>query len=263
MGQFINLETDQRNVAVMTINRPRLHNALNAELLEEIRAGLELVAADSSLRAMILTGEGASFSAGADLNWMREMAQAGEQKNREDALALAAVLRRLAFLPLPTIARVNGAAFGGGVGLIACCDIAIAASSARFGLTEARLGLVPAVISPYVVHAIGARHAGHLFMTAQRFGADQALNYRLLHRVVPDQELDAAVDEEIEHLLSCGPNAVRAAKSLVQAVSARTEPAQAELDKATANLIASLRMSPEGQEGMSAFLEKRRPDWPS
>ena len=192
---------------------------------------------------------------------MRRMADAGEEANRQDALAMATVMRQLAFLPLPTIARVNGPAYGGGVGLIACCDVAIGCTDASFGLTEARLGLVPAVISPYVVSCIGARHATRLFISGRRFNAREAKSLNLLHEVVDARDLDDAVADEVRQILRCGPHAVRAAKSLVGAVAGRTQDAQIALDTATAKLIASLRMSPEGREGISAFLDKRKPDW--
>ena len=173
----------------------------------------------------------------------------------------SALMRKLAFCPKTTVARINGPAFGGGVGLAACCDIAVTVDSARFGLTEARLGLVPAVISPYVIAAIGARHASRLFQTAQVFSASRALELGLVHRSVPADELDQAVFDEISRVLECGPQATRAAKSLVAAVSGRTEDNQERLDQATANLIASLRVSPEGQEGIQAFLEQRAAAW--
>ncbi|HEY2624121.1 MAG TPA: enoyl-CoA hydratase-related protein, partial [Dyella sp.] len=160
---------DQAGVRRITLNRPQVHNAFDDGLIAELTAALETAGADPAVRAVVLSGEGASFSAGADLNWMRGMAGASEAENRQDSLRLARLMRSLQYLPKPTIARVNGAAYGGGVGLVACCDIAIGVDSARFGLTEVKLGLVPAVISPYVIHAIGLRHARRLFLTGELF----------------------------------------------------------------------------------------------
>jgi methylglutaconyl-CoA hydratase len=190
---------------------------------------------------------------------MRGMAAASEAENREDSLALARLMRTLDELPKPTVARVHGAAFGGGVGLVACCDIAIGAAEAKFGLTEARLGLLPAVISPYVVAAIGARHARRYFASAEIFDAAEALRIGLLHQVVPAEELDAAVRKQVDLLLKAGPVAAANAKKLVRDVLAHADGARHDADNAA--LIARLRVSPEGQEGLSAFLDKRKPNW--
>jgi methylglutaconyl-CoA hydratase len=209
----------------------------------------------------MLTGEGASFSAGADLGWMRRMAQASEKENRKDARQLAKLMRTLNHLDKPTIARVNGAAFGGGVGLIACCDIAIGVESAKFGLTEARLGLVPAVISPYVIDAIGARQSRRLFLTAEIFDATEAARIGLLHRAVPEKQLDAAVHAEIDRLRAVGPLAVVEAKRLVHRIALDDVKERRALDEENADLIARLRVSEEGQEGLNAFFAKRRPKW--
>ncbi len=243
----------------LTLDRPGLHNAFDAGLIARLTAALEAAGADDGIRAVVLAGAGASFSAGADLNWMRDMASAGEAENREDALALARLMRTLDELPKPTIARVHGAAFGGGVGLVACCDIAIGVPAAKFGLTESRLGLLPAVISPYVVAAIGPRQARRYFTTAEVFDAAQALRIGLLHEVVEPAALDAAVERQVALLLRAGPVAAAAARRLVRDVA--LEPDRDRLDRANANLIAALRVSAEGQEGLSAFLDKRRPAW--
>jgi len=219
--------------------------------------------ADPAVRVVVLEGAGASFSAGADLHWMRRMAAAGETANRDDALALAGLLRALDELPKPTIARVHGAAFGGGVGLVAACDIAIGVPEAKFGLTESRLGLLPAVISPYVVAAIGPRQARRWFATAEIFDAAEAHRIGLLHQVVAADALDAAVQRQVDLLLKAGPRAAANAKSLVRTVLANdgSPTCRDELDAANAELIAALRVSPEGQEGIAAFLEKRPPRW--
>ena len=246
-------------VARLRLERPALHNAFDADLVAGLTAALSGLALDASVRVLVLEGAGASFSAGADLNWMRGMAAASEAENREDSLALARMLRALDELPKPTIARVHGAAFGGGIGLVAACDIAIGVQEARFGLTEARLGLLPAVISPYVVAAIGKRHARRYFATAEIFDAAQAQRMGLLHEVVAADALDATVQYQIDLLLKAGPIASAAAKALVRNVAAASGPVA--IDAANAALIARLRVSPEGQEGIAAFLEKRKPKW--
>lgn len=246
-------------VARVRLNRPDLHNAFDAGLIAALTDGLTAIGNNSSIRVVVLEGAGASFSAGADLNWMRGMAAASESENRSDALALARLMRTLDELPKPTIARVHGAAFGGGVGLVACCDIAIAADTAKFGLTEAKLGLLPAVISPYVIGAIGARQARRWFATAERFDAKTAVRMGLVHDVVSADQLDAAVQKQIDLLLKAGPVAAASAKLLIRSVS---EAARRDaLDDDNAALIARLRVSPEGKEGMSAFLDKRPPTW--
>ena len=246
-------------VARLRLDRPQLHNAFDAVLIAALTDALALLGADPQVRVVVLEGAGASFSAGADLNWMRGMAAASEADNRDDALALARLLRTLDAMPKPTIARVHGAAFGGGVGLVAACDIAIGVPEAKFGLTESRLGLLPAVISPYVVAAIGARQARRWFATAETFDAGEARRIGLLHEVVDATALDAAVQRQIDLLLKAGPLAAASAKALVREVVAGTDAAA--VDAANAALIARLRVSPEGQEGIGAFLEKRKPAW--
>lgn len=246
-------------VARLRMNRPELHNAFDAMLIAALTGALEGLAGDDEIRVVVLEGDGPSFSAGADLNWMRGMASASEAENRADALALARLMRTLDELPKPTIARVHGAAFGGGVGLVACCDIAIAAPEAKFGLTESKLGLLPAVISPYVIAAIGSRQARRWFATAELFDAATALQIGLLHGVVPTRELDAAIDRQIALLLKAGPKASAQAKALVRRVASQTD--RDRMDADNASLIAQLRVSPEGQEGLSAFLDKRKAHW--
>ncbi|HBK47297.1 MAG TPA: enoyl-CoA hydratase [Xanthomonadaceae bacterium] len=252
-------QLDHGPVRTLRLQRPELHNAFDAGLIAALTRALAEAAADPAVRVVVLAGAGRSFSAGADLQWMRAMAGASEAENQADALALARLMRSLNELPKPTLARVHGAAFGGGVGLVACCDIAIGTPQARFGLTESRLGLLPAVISPYVVEAIGARQARRWFATAETFGADAALAMGLLHEVVADDELDRAVDRQVRLLLEAGPLAASSAKQLVRR-AARGGPGDA-LDADNAALIARLRVSAEGQEGLGAFLEKRRAAW--
>ncbi|MGV8922373.1 MAG: enoyl-CoA hydratase-related protein [Thermomonas sp.] len=246
-------------VARLRLNRPQVHNAFDAELIGELTAALEQLATDAGVRVLVLEAEGASFSAGADLNWMRGMATASEGANRIDSLALARLMRTLDELPKPTIARVQGAAFGGGVGLVACCDIAIGAEGAKFGLTESKLGLLPAVISPYVIAAIGPRQARRYFATAEIFDAAEALRIGLLHEVVDADALEAAVQAQVSLLLKAGPVAAASAKQLVRDVCAHADGNRHDADNAA--LIAHLRVSPEGQEGLSAFLDKRKPRW--
>lgn len=257
MNPLLNLR--EGAVARLRMNRPDLHNAFDAVLIAALTGALEAVAADDTVRVVVLEGEGASFSAGADLNWMRDMAKASESENRVDAMALARLMRTLDELPKPTIARVHGAAFGGGVGLVACCDIAIGTPDAKFGLTESKLGLLPAVISPYVIAAIGTRQARRWFATAEIFDAEEARRIDLLHAVVPAAELDAAVQRQVDLLLKAGPHAAAHAKALVRRVSA--EHNRDQLDHDNAALIAQLRVSAEGQEGLTAFLDKRKSSW--
>ena len=248
-------------ISTLSLDRARIHNAFDDALISELTERLRELEDDARVRAVVLTGAGKSFSAGADLGWMKRMAEASEKENRKDARQLAKLMRVLNGLAKPTIARVNGAAFGGGVGLVACCDIAVAAESARFGLTEARLGLVPAVISPYVIDAIGARQARRWFLTAETFDAATAERLGLVHQVVADERLDDAVGEILARLREAGPRAVLEAKRLVQRI-AHPEPKQRrELDELNADLIATLRVGDEGQEGLKAFFDKRKPRW--
>ena len=244
----------------LRMQRPDLHNAFDPVLIASLTHALETAASDAAIRVVILESEGASFSAGADLHWMRGMATAGEAENRSDALALARLMRTLDELPKPTLARVQGAAYGGGVGLVACCDIAIGVASAKFGLTESRLGLLPAVISPYVIAAMGAREARRWFATGETFDAAQAQRMGLLHDVVDDSpSLDAAIARQVTLLLRAGPSAASSAKALVRRVAAATDRGTVDIENSA--LIARLRVSPEGQEGLSAFIDKRAPAW--
>jgi methylglutaconyl-CoA hydratase len=253
--------TLSQRVATLTLTRAERHNAFDDGLIAALTFELQRLGEDPEVRVIVLTGAGASFSAGADLNWMRRVAAAGLEENQRDAHALARLMRTLYLLPKPTIARVNGAAYGGGVGLVACCDIAIAVEGAKFGLTETKLGLVPAVISPYVVAAIGARQARRLFQTAEVFGAAIAATLGLVHQVVAATALDEAVAQQASLLLKAGPAAVYEAKRLVQKLSGIDADRLDLLDTEHAVLIADLRASAEGREGLGAFLEKRKPNW--
>jgi len=245
----------------LTMERPNVHNAFDAALIAEMTNALNALALDPGCRHLVLTGRGASFSAGADVNWMQAQLNASEAENVADARRLAALMRALAFFPKPTLARVNGAAFGGGVGLIACCDIAISVTEARFGLTETKLGLAPAVISPYVIDAIGTRNALRYFQTAELFDAARAQSLGLIHEVVAADQLDISVTVQLKHLRQAGPNAVQAAKALVHRVAGMSIEDQMFVDEENAKLIAKLRVSAEGQEGLGAFLGKRRANW--
>ena len=246
-------------IAVVTLNRPEVHNAFNETLITELTTSLRGLGVDPAVRAVVLSGAGASFCAGADLNWMKKMAVFSRAQNLADAKALAAMLITLNQLPKPTIARVHGAAFGGGVGLVACCDIAVGTPDAVFALSEARLGLIPATISPYVVEAIGARAARRLFLTAERFTAAEAFRLGLLHDIAVPTELDERIDDVLGLLVKAGPNAQAECKSLLRLVAHR--PIDADLVAETAERIASVRASAEGKEGVAAFLAKRSAAW--
>jgi methylglutaconyl-CoA hydratase len=253
------VEIDQRGVARLTLARPEVHNAFNDALIAQLTQSLEELGANQAVRAVVLAAEGKSFSAGADLNWMKAMAGYDEARNLADARGLSRLLWTLDRLPKPTIGRVQGAALGGGVGLVACCDIVVASRSASFTLSEVKLGLVPATIGPYVVAAIGERACRRYFLTAERFHAEEALRLGLVHRLVEADELDLGVEEVLAALLANGPNAVAAAKELIFAVGRR--PVDAAVAEETARRIAAIRASPEGREGIGAFLEKRKPGW--
>lgn len=249
------------SVAEITLNRPKLHNAFNDVLVAELTSVLEAVEQDDSIHAMVLTGSGSSFCAGADTHWMRDMAKASKLENKEDSLRLARLMRLLNFLTKPTIARIHGAVYGGGIGLVACCDIAIGADDSKFSLSEVKLGLVPAVISPYVINAIGLRQARRLFVTGEVFDAAYATRIGLLHQAVPAAELDNAVQHILDTIDKTGPMARREAKRLALRVAGMDERAATRLDTDNAEVIARLRVSEEGQEGLGAFLDKRKPNW--
>lgn len=254
------LDVDVRNnVGLVALNRPDLHNAFNETLIGELTSVLQALDAEAAVRVVVLTGHGKSFCAGADLNWMRKMAGYGAAENLADARGLALMLRTLNGLSKPTVACVRGAAFGGGVGLVACCDIAVAAHDAIFSLSEAKLGLIPATISPYVIEAIGARQARRYFLSAERFTAAEAFRIGLVHDIVPEPELDARVNELLGELQLAGPVAQLECKALIRGVAHK--PIDADVIAGTAEHIAAVRASPEGKEGVAAFLAKRSPKW--
>ncbi len=253
------VEIFDEGIASVTLNRPRVHNAFDGELISGLTGALRTLEANPEVRVVVLAAEGKSFSAGADLNWMKGLAKAPGAKNLEDALGLAGLMRTLAGLSKPTIARVQGAAYGGGVGLIAACDIAIASREATFALSEVRLGLIPAVIGPYVIQAMGARQARRYFLTGERFDVAEAFRIGLVHDICEAQELDSRVQLAATQLLMGGPKALAAAKKLIADVAAR--PVDEALSRDTAARIAELRASDEGREGVAAFLGRRNPAW--
>lgn len=246
------------DIARISFNRPDVHNAFNAVMIREMDDAFGKAAAEPDVRVVVLTGEGKSFCAGADLNWMREVIRFSYEQNLKESFELAELMEKIYFLPKPTIARVNGATIGGGTGFLSACDIAVASEDAKFGLSEVKIGLVPAAISPYVIRRIGESRAREYFLTGERFNARKALALGLVNRVVPHKNLDSAVDELTRLLLTSGPQALANCKELIQKVPGMTlEEAKAY----TARMIANLRISEEGQEGMAAFLEKRKPRW--
>ena len=250
---------DAAGVARLTLNRPEVHNAFNDTLIAELDATLERLAGDEKVRVVVLAARGKSFSAGADLAWMARMAGYSEPENLADARSLAGLMWRLNRLPKPTLALVQGSAYGGGVGLIACCDMAVAAEPATFCLSEVNLGLIPAVISPYVIAAMGEAAARRYFLTAERFSAQEAQRLGLVHEVVTAGDLEAAGQRLIDAILKGGPVAQAAAKDLIFEVINR--PLDRGLVEESARRIARLRASPEGKEGIAAFLEKRKATW--
>ncbi len=257
--QSYKLKTSDRGITSVILNRPEQHNAFDDTMIIELIELFGKLEQDDQVRVLVLRAAGKSFSAGADLNWMRRMADYDLAQNVDDASQLAELMRRLNCFPKPTIALVQGAAYGGGVGLIACCDIAIASQAAIFCLSEVKLGLIPAVISPYVIEAIGARAARRFMLTAERFSAEQACRIGLVHEVVEAQELDARLDSIVEFLLAAGPAAQAAVKDLIRRVS--NKPVDGELIQHNAQRIAQIRASSEAREGLEAFLEKRKPKW--
>ena len=251
----------QREAGVATIwmNRPDVHNAFNAQLIADLTTACLELDADDSVRAVVLAGRGKSFSAGADLNWMKAAGEASEAENFADAMKLAGMLRTLAEMNKPTIARVHGAALGGGMGLASACDICIAGDRAVFATSEVKFGIIPSAISPYVIRAIGERQAYRYFQTAERINATRAATLGLAHEAVATEELDAKVSEVVEALLQGGPKSQAAAKDLIRAVANR--PVSDAVVEDTARRIASLRVTPEAKEGLAAFLDKRPAVW--
>ena len=259
---FMTLEIELNGpVATIWMNRPDLHNAFDETLIAELTAACIALDDDADIRVVVLAGRGKSFSAGADLNWMKRAANNGVDDNLNDARALATMLRTLAEMKKPTIARIQGAALGGGMGLAAACDIAIASTRAVFATSEVTFGIIPSAISPYVLRAIGARQATRYFQTAERIDAHHACKISLVHETVEPEQLDVRVQEIVSALLQGSPLAQAAAKDLIRAVDG--QPVNDTLVEETARRIAHLRATPEAREGIAAFLEKRNPDWVS
>jgi methylglutaconyl-CoA hydratase len=259
MYQSIITEVDD-SVGILTLNKAERHNALDELLIDEITRGLLELETDPRVRVVVLSSTGKSFCAGADLNWMKLSANYSMQDNLRDAQNLARLMTTLNELSKPTLARVQGSAYGGGVGLIAACDIAVATYDARFALTEIKLGTLPAVTSPYVLAAIGERHGRRYMLSAERFSAAEAYRIGLVHEIVPGEEqLDEAIGEIIDNLLKNGPNAQAECKALIHVISG--QPIDEQTIEETTQRIARVRSSPEGKEGLTAFIEKRKPNW--
>lgn len=257
--QAIFTHIDDLGRATLTMNRPEIHNAFDDVLIAAMTQELKRLEADEKVRVVFLAASGKSFSSGADLGWMRRMADYTREENLTDALGLASLMKTLNCLKKPTVAIVQGAAYGGGVGLVACCDVAVASRRASFCLSEVKLGLIPAVISPYVVEAIGPRASRRYFQSAEVFDAAEAYRLGLVHEVVAEEELDGAAERLFRAFLNNGPSAMAAAKELVARVG--SGPIDDAMIRDTAERIAGTRASAEGKEGLSAFLDKRKPIW--
>ena len=261
MSEYQSIITEvDGGVGILTLNKAHRHNAFDEALIAEMTAGLRQLDADPDVRAVVLSSTGKSFCAGADLNWMRSAAGYSADENLRDANRLAELLATLNQLPKPTIARVQGPAYGGGVGLIAACDIAVGTYDALFSLSEVKLGIIASVISPYVLAAIGERYSRRYMLTAEPFSAAEAYRIGLLHEIVPgDEQLDEAIGEILDSLLANGPCAQAECKALIRVVAG--QPIDEQTIAETAQRITRVRASPEGQEGLAAFLEKRPPHW--
>ena len=256
----LELERRRHGVAVLTMNRPAVFNAFDETLIAELDAAFSQLGGDDEVRAIVLAGAGKHFSAGADLQWMQRAASASQDENLADARRFSAMLARIGDCPKPTLARVQGAALGGGVGLVAACDMALASDAASFSVSEARMGILPAVIGPHLINAVGLREARRLALTASRIGAEEALRLGLVQRVVPAAQLDAALDELLADLLACGPGAQAEIKQLYARLPAGG-PVTTEVRELTAQTIARVRTTAEAREGFAAFFAKRAPNW--
>ncbi len=253
----ITLERKEK-IGLIWLTKPEVHNAFDSTMIRELREALKVFGADRSVRVVVLSGRGKSFCAGADLNWMREIVRFSYEQNLEESLELAEWLYELYSFPKPTVARVNGTAVGGGVGFLSACDIVVASAEARFGLSEVKIGLVPACIAPYVVRRTGESRARQYFLTGERFDAVRAREIGLVNVVEESSALDSAVNELCQKLITSGPEALACCKRLLQEIPGMDF---GRAKRFTAEMIAGLRISPEGQEGMASFLEKRKPRW--
>lgn len=258
MFETITIETDVRGVATLTLNRAEKHNAMSAVMLAELTEAVQVLGQDDTIRAVILTGEGASFCAGGDLEWMRAQRDMTPDARSQEAGKLAKMLGALNTLPKPLIGKLQGNAFGGGVGLACVCDVAIGTDSLRMGFTETRLGIIPATIGPYVIARMGEGRARRVFMSARLFGADEAVDLGILARAVPSDQLDAAIEAEVKPYLSCAPGAVAAAKALARTLGPRID---ADVIQMTINALAAQWQTEEAAVGIDAFFAKERPPW--
>lgn len=252
------LFSTEGGIARISLNRPDVHNAFNNILISDLLKAFDILRGERDIRAIVITGLGKSFCAGADLKWMKSVVNYTYHQNYQESLQLAQLMFNIYTHPKPVIARINGSAIGGGVGLLSVCDIAIAADKAMFGLSEVRLGLVPAVISPFVINRIGLTNARELFITGERISAARGAEIGLVNHCVPYDKLDEVVDDKLEMIINSGPEAIKTIKEMIFKVTQISFP---EITEYTAELIADLRLSKEGQEGMNAFLEKRKPYW--
>ena len=260
-GKYFLYNCDNKKVGTLTLNRPELHNSFNDEFIKELTEALLKLALEDDLRLLVLAANGKSFCAGADLNWMKRMIDYSDEQNYRDSRALAGLFDAIDTLPMPVMGKVGGAALGGGTGIVAACDYVICSREAKFGFTEVGLGLVPAVISPYVLNKINESSARAYFLSGERFTADEAMRINLVHKVVDHQDLETATQKQIGRFLNAGPVAAREAKALIKGVVHGSHAGSTGLTDYTCKTIARLRVSPEGQEGMKAILEKRRPSW--
>ena len=256
--QTLTLEIDARGIATLTLNLPEKHNALAPQMITDLHRAADAIAADQAIRAVVLTGAGKSFCAGGDLGWMKDQFQAPRKERIEEARKLANMLGALNELPKPLIGRVNGQAYGGGMGMISVCDVAVAADTARFGFTEVRLGLIPATISPYVLARMGEGMARRVFASARLFDAQEARDLGLIARVVAPDALDEAVEAEVRPYLAAAPGAVATSKALARSLGPKID---AQTIERTIALLADSWETPEAHEGVSAFFDKRKPDW--
>lgn len=253
------LFTIEKHIATLTINKPQIRNAFDDKIIAKMSTSLDNINTNQNIRALVLTGSGDHFSAGADLNWMKSMINYTFDENQKDALNLAAFLKKLNNLNIPTIALVKGSVFGGALGLVACCDIAICEENSKFCLSEVKLGLSPAVISPYVINAIGQRHARRFMLTAEPFDAKTAYEIHLVHIVKPKDELENTLDELTQQITNNGPIATKTTKKLILDIVNNNY--NGNLKVHTSKIISQLRVSPEGQEGLNSFFDKRKPNW--
>lgn len=262
MSQLQTIQLDlQKTVATVTMNRPELHNAFNPTMIAELTAAFEQLQQNSAIHTIILQANGSSFSAGADLNWMKSMVNADQQQNQQDSEQLAKLMRAINFNSKTTIAKIQGMTLGGGVGLACCCDLVIAETTAQFGLTEAKLGLVPAVISPYVIDAIGHKAARRYFQSAEIFDAQTAQQLGIVSIITEPEQIDQQLQQQLKLLQKAAPNAKQIGKKLAMSISGRTPEQQQKIDQYTTQLIAAVRVSEEGQKGLNAFLNKQKINW--